>query len=802
MVPTQVSHHHRNTSKSSNKPFKSRHSTKSLIKEIAKGKFDKLEKGSRKTPRQQIMSKFERKNQARQIRHNKHSENVKALSVFAGRYGAPRIIAVVPLGKNLDPRGAIERLNSAAGAEVVHEGHGRVRVERFKQNLLYVPVEGGQLQALDACRTADFVVLVLSAEQEVSEEAEMLLRMIESQGISNVSTMVQNLNSIEPAKKHPQILTILKSYISRFFPTQERVLSLDSDKECTNAVRSFCTTTPKGIDWREHRSWMFLESLDWPESTSMAGPVGEVVATGVIRGRRLNANRLVEVGDWGCFQISKITDASFSHSPKGGANDMAVDQEKQEPISLQIFNEEQEDISELAPYEAIMEDANDMPVAGLPIERRGVLVDDHHYFSDEETHLPEAPKRVPKGTSNYQAAWFLGDMSEEESDYEDEGDPEGDLDMDSPVTPADGIEGFDQGLQGDPTGATTSEYPASEMFLDPSPDEEAAQIAAYRDNKKREADEDLEYPDEIELEPGVQARERLAKYRGLKSLKTSQWATEFDEPYEPEDWDRLLPIPDYKRAKKQAENDTLVGGVSPGTRVHVHLRNIPLTFQNSPRPMALYSLLRHEQKRSVINVSIALRSDYPEPLRSKSDLILQCGARRFMINPLFSQSGNTPNDVHKFLRHLHPGQTAIASFIGPVTWGSVPALFFRPSEQPSTPLTLIASGTSLPASTSRIIAKRVVLTGHPYKIHKKLVTVRYMFFNADDVAWFKALQLWTKRGRSGYIKESLGTHGYYKATFDGRINPQDAVAVSLYKRVWPRPARLWSSTETSTIVGL
>lgn len=29
-----------------------------------------------------------------------------------------------------------------------------------------------------------------------------------------------------------------------------------------------------------------------------------------------------------------------------------------------------------------------------------------------------------------------------------------------------------------------------------------------------------------------------------------------------------------------------------------------------------------------------------------------------------------------------------------------------------------------------------------------------MFFNKEDVAWYKALQLWTKRGRSGFIKES------------------------------------------------
>jgi pre-rRNA-processing protein TSR1 len=173
---------------------------------------------------------------------------------------------------------------------------------------------------------------------------------------------------------------------------------------------------------------------------------------------------------------------------------------------------------------------------------------------------------------------------------------------------------------------------------------------------------------------------------------------------------------------------------------------------------------------------------------------------------LFSQAGNTPNDVHKFDRFLHPGQSAIASFIGPLTWGNVPVLYFERTSDPqlqdsdaamstsdaaAASLRLIATGTSLPPSLNRVVAKRVILTGHPYKINKRVVTVRYMFFNDDDVKWFKSLPLWTRRGRSGFIKESLGTHGYFKATFDSKINPQDAVAVSLYKRMWPRSATMW-----------
>lgn len=798
MAP-MVSHYHRSDTKGSHKPFKSRHASKNSIRELAKGKVEGTEKRNpnRKTPHQQVMSKFDRKNQAKQIRQIKHQQNQKSASVFAGYNGAPRVVAVVPLCEDMAAVAAIQKLNQAVDAESIWplEGHMKVRVDRFKQSLIYVPVEKNLLTALDACRCADVIIFLLSPAEEPDEKGELLLKTIEGQGVSNVLTMVQNLNNVESAKTRSQTTASLKSYITHFFPTQEKVFSLDSESECANVVRSLCTTTPKGIKWREDRSWMLSETVLWPNASNPAVTHGDVVITGVVRGKGLQANRLVQVGDWGHFQIEKITDANLPASKKRKADEMAVDTSEEGQV-LEAPDAAQEDLDELAPYEAAMEDVDAISVSQAPTEKRGVLLDDHHYFSDDETHLPEPPKRLPKGTSSYQSAWFLGDMSDSGSDFEDALEEETqDLDMDATALPQDGFEGLDQAMQREPTDAAPSEYPQSEMFLDPAPDEEAAQLAEYRASRKNEAQEDLEFPDELELHPGVLARERLARYRGLKSLKTSHWETSEDSAHEPDEWDRLLKIPDYKRAKKQANNDALIGGVQPGKRVHVHLRNVPLSLQqahNPTKPLALYSLLRHEQKRTVVHFSMTLSSEYPNPLRSKEELILHCGPRRFVINPLFSQMGNTPNNIHKFQRYLHPGQTAVASFIAPVTWGTVPALFFqRSTTEGVTALNLIATGTSLPPSTSRVIAKRVILTGHPYKIHKKLVTVRYMFFNKEDVSWFKALQLWTKRGRSGFIKESLGTHGYFKATFDGKINPQDAVGVSLYKRVWPREARAW-----------
>jgi pre-rRNA-processing protein TSR1 len=479
---------------------------------------------------------------------------------------------------------------------------------------------------------------------------------------------------------------------------------------------------------------------------------------------------------------------------------MAVD-ESAENV-LEIPTEEQDDLADLAP-EGIMMDDVDTTMSVAASDKRGVLLDDHHYFSDDETHIPAKPKRMPKGTSAYQAAWYLGqEFDDSDSDLEDVDEQE-DMEMDAPALPQDGVEGF---APREPTEMAPSEYPQSEMFLDPNPEEEGAEeLAAFRARKGDEAEEDREFPDEIELHPQVLARERLARYRGLKSLRTSHWEEDEDKAFEPEEWRRLLQVPEYNKSKSQVTREALIGGVATGTRVQVHVRNVPLSLRDTSRmsqPLTMFSLLRHEHKRAVLNFNITLSSDYPEPVRAKEEMIMQCGPRRFVIKPIFSQSGSPQNSVHKFDRYLHPGRSAVASFIGPLTWGSVPALFFKrstPEEGSEStsdlPLQLIATGTSLAPSSSRIVAKRIILTGHPYKIHKKLVTIRYMFFNREDVEWFKALQLWTKRGRSGYIKESLGTHGYFKATFDGKINAQDSVGVSLYKRVWPRNAIAWRGVE-------
>ena len=773
------------------------------------GKFESHgeDRGKRRTPHQQVMSKIARRNQAKQLRMHYHEKKENESSIFQGKDGVPKHVAVVPLSAKVDTREAIKQLSNSVDVTDQQPSNGttRVKVDRFKQNLLYVPAEYELITALDICQVADWVVFVLSPEQQIGEEEDQFVRALEGQGITNVLCVVQGLNQTILAQKRAKIVMQLKSEMSRYFPTLDKLWLLDNPADCANLVRSLCKANTRGIRWRDDRSWMLIENLEWKVS-EMNQEYSTVAVRGTVRGKALHPDRLVHLPGLGDFRIGQITEFSQRESPNGQDDIM------EDVVKRHVPSQDQDELLTLAPEEMRFPEAASTITTDI---HKGVLLDDHHYFSDDNSHIPPQPKRLPKGTSSYQAAWFLDDVSESDSDIVDEQNEGADLKMEveaAQIGPEDGVN------PADPRNATmdtgTSEYAESEMHIDRSAGEEAEAIEEFRRGRK-DAEEDLAFPDEIELHPNVLARERLAKYRGLKSLRTSEWNVEADASYEPSDYQRLLEIANYKKAKNAAVREVLAGGVPAGRRVEVEILNVPASLHSCSKPAAMFSLLRHEHKSVVVNLNMTLSSAYSEPVRSKEEVIVQIGPRRLIIHPIFSTAGTTPNDVHKFDRFLHPGRTAIATFIGPLTWGSIPVLVFKDvtalshdsapttlvdtmatvgdasTARPCQHLRLIGNATTCPPSSSRVIAKRVVLTGHPYKIHKNLVTIRYMFFNKEDVAWFSALPLWTKRGRQGFIKESLGTHGYFKATFEGKVNPMDAVGVSLYKRVFPRPARMW-----------
>lgn len=99
----------------------------------------------------------------------------------------------MPLTVDVDVAAALRGLNESVdvSGDISADKVSRVRIDRFRQSVEYMPAKYDLLNALDVSRMGDFVVLVLSAQVEVEEQGELLLRSIEGQGISNVIAVVQ-----------------------------------------------------------------------------------------------------------------------------------------------------------------------------------------------------------------------------------------------------------------------------------------------------------------------------------------------------------------------------------------------------------------------------------------------------------------------------------------------------------------------------------------------------------------------------------------------------------------------------------
>ncbi|KAI5118921.1 hypothetical protein M0805_003745 [Coniferiporia weirii] len=795
-------HHHRSTLKQTNKAFKSKHATKSSLKDQAKGRVSRQSPKATQAQKTASQLRVNRKNAAKQAQVKKRHALVSATRLFNGVDGAPRIVAVVPLSGDVSPREAAaalaDSLNADAGA-CPEFGSWKLKADRFKTSLHFLNLAYRDFYAaLDACKAADYVLFVLSPTVEVDQWGDLLLRALQAQGLPSVVACVAHNASSDP-KSRTGILKSLLSFIQYFVPSLNRVFDLSTPADRTNALRTLCEGRPAEVRWRESRAWLLAEDVRWTagsnvEENADAPPTGRLHITGIVRGAPFSANRLVHLPGHGDFQVEKVHSAPLPRAGMEVEPMQLAEPDTSDADSLVSTNVPDELAGEQTwPTEEEMQNIQGHDVSGddvIPDAKKGTT--------------PRRVKRVPKGWSEYQAAWIVED--------EDEGVGQGDdVEDGSDVGMADegGPEMREE--EGEEEEEEMEDLPEVEMessrrsvaFQDLDMEEESRQLEEWRSRKRTEEEaEDTAFPDELDTPKDVPARTRFQRYRGLRSFRTSPW-----DPYEnlPRDYARIFQFEDYKRTernvKRRMEEEGY--GVEPGVRVTVTLKNVPeeASKVDAAHPFVAFGLLQHEHKVSVLNFTVQRNTEYLDPVRSKDPLILCYGPRRLRTNPVYSQhtrgGGKGANNVHKFERWLRHGLTSVATTYGPVAFGNQPCLLLRETGDSQAP-DLVAMGSFLNTDTTRVVAKRIILTGHPFKVHKKTATVRYMFFNSDDVTYFAPIQLHTKLGRTGHIRESLGTHGYFKAHFDGPISQMDTVCMSLYKRVYPKWPVLWREGRGTT----
>lgn len=738
----------------SNKPFKSKHSSKSKIKRDAKGKItNSLDAAISASGKKKMMTKNDRKNAAKMEQKKKRDALKNQARLYSGKKGLEKVIAYVPLCPDLSADDfKCFGISSACSSKFIILSPEKN--EKSMTEYLFA--------TLDMCQVADIVLFGLSGEQEVDKHGMMLLSSLRAQSLpSSLCAWIPNYENIEPKSRNDvkrSLVAFMKQELGEKFSklfVDHAVLGEETNE--TMMERYLSNLIPTTVKWRENRPYIVAEFFDYDHDN------GVLCVQGRCRGGKgFSPNHLVHLKNFGDFQLKNIE---------------ILDSDGDSVIQNLFPNENQQSLEHSKPPNPEINDDNN--ATNIEFEE----------FVEQEKkikqNMEEKLKKLPKGTSSYQAEWITTEDWETNSTN---------LDGESEILINDSkmeVEDEDFGVR--------SKY-------DLSPEEEESKRSDWLKRRQDELEE-MEFPDEMQTPMDIPARVRFRKYRGLSSFRTSYW-----DPNEglPADYSRIF---DEESLNLNACIDETRCNI--GDRIRLYISNVPdqiIKYSVKNNLLSVFGLIPGEQKMSVVNMTCHRPSsprvtndddleDEQPVIKSKDLMLIQCGFRRYYNRPIFSQMSSNglsaASKLNKMEKFLFPGSNCIATVFAPIQALPASVLYFLPPRQDNSGLRLIASGVVDSIDPSRMIIKRKILTGHPSQIHKSshnhAAVVRFMFFNELDVQYFKPIELYTKYGRRGHIVASIGTHGSMKCRFDKPLKSMDTVCLNLYKRVFPKwPASPYS----------
>lgn len=754
-------------------------------------------------------SKADRVNAAKQLREKKRAETVQAKRMAA--FMPPRIVALLPLSAETNVRHFWKTFIDACvnynvqgeegdGASMEMEmGEAMAPITVFagpqkkvKVTILPPPADmNDPLGLTELGKYADFVVCLLPGNPNavpIDGCGAQALDILRSMGMPSTLAITQTHDIVggNVLKERSAAKKRAAEALERFIPSDHyKLMAADNEVDVKQIVRhvtdSSCTTPI----WRQQRPHVIPDAAEFYTSTNNdmnQKAEGTLVLTGYIREKALTANQLIHIPGAGDFQIEKIESVA----------------EPQSLLQTQKSHHQKKNV------EATMAMNGETVIAVSLPEERESLVREHDVdpldaeqtwpteqeLAEAEAEAKARKRRLPKGTSDYQAAWIIDDNFSDASEDDDDDD-----DSMTHMMPEEQED--DEGWMGMDTGTELDPEEFSKLDLG---DREAARAREEDTARRAREADDVLYPDEFELTHDVPARRRLAKYRGLKSFRTSPWDPKEDLPL---DYARVFAFENFKRAQKRAlalsnkvNRQGGDAGADVGTYARVYVCNVPqdaamtivervnASQQGLAPLLSTWGLLQHEVKLSVLNFSVKKHAGVDATIANKEELIFVTGIRTYTARPILSTDEHGA-DKHKMERFLHEGRVAMATIYGPITYPPCPLLAFKRNPFNSS-LQLVATGSLKSCNPDRVVVKKIVLTGFPIKCHRSKAIVRSMFYTPEDIRWFSPVELWTKHGRRGRIREPLGTHGLFKSIFDGPLSQQDTVCMSLYKRVYPK----------------
>lgn len=674
------------------------------------------------------------------------------------------------------------------------------------------------LAALESLKVCDLLMVVAPVSaHEPSSAVAKCLPTLKALGIPQTLLALRGLDEVKQAKKQEVKKAMLNIVANELQVPTDRIKNLpaSSTSEFAEVVRQTFELRSEIPRWRSQRPYVLTH-----RSEIVADPNDDrfatVVVEGYVRGVPATANQLWHLPGVGDFPVQKIESIHEPREARLNANHRNADDAMDGDDVLMTWTRD----PEIA--EDVMRENQPDDLAG---EQTWPTASEL-----EAAEMAALKKSRPAGMSAYQASWLL----DEDADGDDDGDDD-DADEDMGDAPAEDTFGAEAEMR-EGGGEIVEDDGSDEEWVNGGDDDEDEMDPetrknldmAQRDSNKRALlqdaeNEDLQFPDEMDTPAHCKARDRFAKYRGLKSFRSSPWDPKESLPF---DYSRVFAFENFRRAHKRAleiQEEDAPGGAQIGTYVRITIAGVPhaparALFEGQggyepphpnvcPRgedgkigsgcgpmwtgwvggagPVVLSGLLQFESCLSLMNYCVTKSPYYDAPLKTKDPLWFHVGFRRERAGPLYST--DNLGDKHKLERFLRARSPTIASVYGPITYGPAPVIGFKESfTSQGIKAELAVTGTVRNANPDRIILKRVILSAIPFRTHKHKAVARHMFYDPNDIRWFKPLELWTKFGLRGKIVEPVGTHGRMKCIFNSVIHQHDTICTTLYKRVYPK----------------
>ncbi|KAI3387389.1 hypothetical protein SNEBB_006504 [Seison nebaliae] len=693
------------------------------------------------------LSKIDRKNRSKQIVRNQIDINR-----FGSIHSIPLMIGVIhPNGNEENFLRLIDLFQQAelkddVEVKKISDNNFYLKLKKLKKHFNFISISSNDSTRLDLMNDLylyDGLVmlwedLIESKRMEIGDEYENLLKK-ESEYLFNqffkTSLPKEIISILLPNPSDSQLIDEIKQFFKRKCVKSNLYPMNNSNDFSILLFKLSKLTFSSQSSFMKNRHGIIIDNIDWNHN--------ELLLSGYVKGNRnMNINCV--------YHNSIIGDVQLE--------------------SVEMMNDEMNEI--IHPT-----DRHDIVCLNIPsMWDQG----EQTWPTKEELEAVEhqtEKKKVRNGMSEYQAAWIIDDDDDDDDDENEEDENEkliGDEKME--------IETNDDKEE-------SNDVNMKNRNLSESIPDEMDEIEVIEEIRKRK--DYLSFPDEIDTPLNIPARLRFQKFRGLESLRTSPW-----DPKEnlPEDYSSIFQFKNFNHSRKVAMNEETQ--IDNGTFIRLHIsdeskqlfddlmKNYGVNGSESSleRPFTLFPLFRHETKLSLHNIRLFRNDFYDGIIKSKEKLIFSIGSRTFEVAPIYSEDSD--GKKHRMLKTFEKNTSVIATFYAPISF-STSAVYVH-KRLTSGQIIPVADGQLLSIDPDRIILKRYILSGHPYKIQKHGAVIRFMFFTRDDVLWFKPIKLRTKWGRHGYIKEPLGTHGYMKCEFDGQLKSQDTILLNLYKRVFPK----------------